>query len=101
MSEIETLADLLRFSSSELGLRLDAAAEGGTAWLDVERRGRVVAVEWRPQQGFGVSLLESSGDPLAGLYEGPDEILADPYSARDRILSLLEPSSFRRVAARR
>lgn len=101
MSEIEKLADLLRFSSSELGLRLDAAAESETAWLDVERQGRVVAVEWRQQQGFGVSLLAPSGDPLEGLYEGPDEILEDPYSARDRILSLLEPSSFRRAAARR
>ena len=101
MSEIEKLADLLRFSSSELDLRLDAAAESETAWLDVECQGRVVAVEWRPQQGFGVSLLASSRDPLEGLYEGPDEVLKDAYSARDRVLSLLEPSSFRRAAARR
>jgi hypothetical protein len=90
MTEIEKLAELLHASSPQLGLRLDAPEElESSAWLDVEQEGRVVTVEWRPRRGFGISLLETSGDPRAGLFEGPDEILADPYSARDRILSLL------------
>jgi hypothetical protein len=90
MTEIEKLAELLHASSPELDLRLDAPGEvEGSTWLDVEQEGRVVAVEWRPRHGFGLSLLETAGDPRAGLFEGPDEILTDPYSARDRILSLL------------
>ena len=96
MSEIEKLADLLRSSSPEMDLRMDAPVEpGGPAWLDVERLGRVVAVEWRPRHGFGVSLLGVSTNPCDGLFEGPDEILSDPYSARDRILSLLEAPGLR------
>lgn len=90
MTEIENLAELLRASSPELDLRLDAPEEADRpAWLDVEQEGRIVAVEWRPRHGFGISLLETSGNPQAGLFEGPDEILKDPCSARDRILSLL------------
>lgn len=90
MTEIEKLAELLRASSPELDLRLDASEEiESSAWLDVEQEGRVVAVEWRPRNGFGISLLETTGDPRAGLFDGPDEILADPYSAHYRILALL------------
>jgi hypothetical protein len=90
MTEIEQLAELLHASSPHLDLRLDfSEALESAAWLDVERQGRIVAVEWRPRQGFGISLLGASGDPRAGLFEGPDEILSDVRSARDRILFLL------------
>lgn len=90
MSELEVLADLLRAALPDLELSLDLPAEpGGAAWLDVERQGRIVSVEWRPRRGFGISLLETSEDPRAGLFEGPDEIVSDPYVARDRVLSLL------------
>lgn len=90
MSEFDLLENLLRTALPDLELSLDPPTEpGGTAWLDVERQGRVVSVEWRPRRGFGISLLETSGDPRVGLFEGPDEILSDPHLARDRILSLL------------
>lgn len=90
MTEIEELAKLLHASFPHLDLRLDSPeAQESAAWLDVERQGKVVAVEWRPRRGFGISLLADSGNPRAGLFEGPDEILSDVCSARDRILSLL------------
>lgn len=90
MTEIEQLAELLHASSPHLDLRLDSSEElESAAWLDVERQGKVVAVEWRPRQGFGISLLGDSGNPRAGLFEGPDEILSDVRSARDRVLFLL------------
>ncbi len=90
MSEIDVLVDLLRAALPNVELSLDLPTEPGSpAWLDVERQGRVVSVEWRPRRGFGISLLETSGDPRAGLFEGPDEILLNPYAARDCILSLL------------
>ena len=90
MSEVEVLANLLRAALPDLELSLDLPAEPGSpAWLDVERQGRIVSVEWRPRRGFGVSLLETTEDPRAGLFEGPDEIVSDAYIARDRVLSLL------------
>lgn len=90
MSEIEVLVDLLLAAHPDLELRLDLPAEpSGAAWLDVERQGRVVSVEWRPRRGFGISLLDTSAPPQEGLFEGPDKILAAPAAARDHILRLL------------
>lgn len=90
MSDFDLLANLLRTALPDLEVSLDQPTESGSpAWLDVAWQGRVVSVEWRPRRGFGISLLETSGDPRVGLFEGPDEILSDPYVARDRILSLL------------
>jgi hypothetical protein len=90
MSDIEKLADLLRAFSSDLSLRLDLPLNsGGHAWLDVEQRRRVVAVEWRPRHGFGISLLNTCGDPQGGLFEGPSEVVTDYQEACNRILSLL------------
>ena len=90
MSDFDLLANLLRTALPDLDLGLDQPTESGSpGWLDVARQGRVVSVEWRPRRGFGISLLEISGDPRVGLFEGPDEILSDPYVARDRVLALL------------
>ncbi len=95
MSDIEILEALLRESLPDLELSLDLPAEpGGSAWLDVQRQGRFISVEWRPRRGFGVSLLEAAGDLRAGLFEGPDEIFRDPGAARDRVLSLLDADAF-------
>jgi len=94
MSEIEVLADLLRAALSDLELKLDLpAGPGSPAWLDVERQGRAVAVEWRPRRGFGISLLDSSAPPEEGLFGGPDEIATTPSAARDVILHLLSATA--------
>jgi hypothetical protein len=94
MSEIEVLVDLLRAALPDVELKLDLPAEPGSpAWLDVERQGRIVAVEWRPRHGFGISLLDTSGPPQEGLFEGPDEILPTPSAARDSILHLLSATA--------
>jgi len=53
--------------------------------LDVHSNDRVVAVEWRAHRGFGISAA------AAHAYgEGPDEILASPEDAADRVLALFE-----------
>ena len=101
LNEIQKLADLLRASAPDIQLDLDCPAEpGAPCWLDVAQHGRFVAVEWRPQRGFGVSLVNTADDPRAGLFEGPDEVLGDLYVTRDRILALLEPVSRRKAAGR-
>ncbi|HYU32060.1 MAG TPA: hypothetical protein VEW48_07845 [Thermoanaerobaculia bacterium] len=87
---LEELADLLRASIPDLELRLDLPSKpGGPAWLDAERNGRMVSIEWRPRRGFGISLLDLSRPPQEGLFEGPDKILADPGAVRDHVLVLL------------
>ena len=100
MSEMQQLVELLRASSPELVLKTDCSdGTDGSCWLDIERNGRFVAVEWRPGRGFGVSLVDTT-NPHDGLFEGPDEILPDPFSARDWILFLLEPLTRRKAAGR-
>ena len=101
MSEMQQLVELLQASSPELVLKMDCSeAPDQSSWLDIEQRGRFVAVEWRPGRGFGVSLVNTADDPHAGLFEGPDEILPDPFSARDWILFLLQPVTRRKAAGR-
>jgi len=102
MTDIQELANLLHASSPELELTLDCPDEAGApCWLDVSSHDRFVAVEWKPALGFGVSLVDKESDPRAGLFEGPDEVLRDIHSAKDRILALLglEGRWLRRKAA--
>lgn len=91
MTDLERLVDALRASSPDLDLTLDWSGEPeAPGWLDVEEHGRSVAVEWRPRLGFGVSLVETSSDPSAGLFEGPGEVFTDLHEAKERILCLLD-----------
>jgi len=90
MTDLERLVDALRASSPDLDLTLDWSGEPGTpGWLDVAEHGRLVAVEWSPQLGFGVSLVDTSSDPVTGLFEGPEEVFTDFRAVQERILRLL------------
>ena len=90
MTDLERLVDALHASSPDLDLTLDWSGEpGAPGWLDVAEHGRSVSVEWRPRHGFGVSLVDTSSDPAAGLFEGPDEVFTDFRAAKERILRLL------------
>jgi hypothetical protein len=90
MTDLQELADLLHASSPKLALTLDCSDEPGAAcWLDVSSQDRFVVVEWKPALGFGVSLVDTVSDPRAGLFEGPDEVLQDIHSTKDRVLELL------------
>jgi hypothetical protein len=92
MSEFQTLFNALSQEIPGADLRLDAPIKAERAnWLDVVYLGKWVVVEWRPGQGFGVSLLEMPKEsPLEGLFYGPDHIVKDCAEARRLILSLLE-----------
>jgi hypothetical protein len=90
MTDLKRLVDALRASSPDLDLTLAWSGEPeAPAWLDIAEHGRFVAVEWRPRLGFGVSLVDTSSDPVAGLFEGPEETFSDFHAAKDRILLLL------------
>ena len=70
------------------GLHADLDAPGdpeGEWWLDLEREGRRVTVQWRPDRGFGLSasLFE------AGYGEGPDEVVETLEQAKTRLSELL------------
>jgi DNA-binding Xre family transcriptional regulator len=57
----------------------------GEWWLDAKQDDHVVAVQWRPRRGFGVS-ASALGD---GYGEGPDETIESREEATGRVLDLL------------
>lgn len=91
MNDLQALHDALRQDLPGIDLKFDGpATENRANWLDVEYLGKWVTVEWRPGQGFGVSLETPKEHPLEGLFYGPDHIVTDWIEARRLILSLLE-----------
>jgi hypothetical protein len=89
MNGIQSLIEILRAQDPDLELKLDRPENPRAPWwLDVERGDRRVVVEWRPDQGFGVSLTDKD-DPLSGLFSGPDEVFPDVEAAGHHVLELL------------
>jgi len=98
MNDIHELARDLQdtLPGSVIHLDCDPPKDSTRGWLDVESAGRVVAVEWRAGQGFGISVLPSSPDCLCdGLLEGPDETVTSVEQAKDYVVELLKGSSVR------
>lgn len=89
MNGIQTLIELLRAQDPGLELELDRPENPQAPWwLNIKRRDQWVVVEWRPARGFGVSLMER-GNPLSGLFSGPDEVFEDVEAAAHHVLELL------------
>ena len=69
-----------------MSLDIPADASQGVWWLDVERGGRHVVVEWKDAaRGFGVSLVTEE----SGLGEPADEWFASVEDAATRVTALL------------
>jgi hypothetical protein len=52
-------------------------------WLEVERQGHHVSIEWKPRRGFGLT------SPAEGLGEGAEETYDDVGSTARRIVELI------------
>jgi hypothetical protein len=85
MTDVECLRDRLheRFSEASYKL-LKPRTQTGSWWLDVDLKGYLLTIEWRPGIGFGLS-TPTDGD----LFLGPDEVYADVDSAFERAKALL------------
>lgn len=64
--------------------RPDTGDPGSRWWLEVELDGHSATVDWKPNQGFGLS-----STPTEGYGEGADEVYPDAASAAERIATLL------------
>jgi transcriptional regulator with XRE-family HTH domain len=87
MKEMETLKHLLEQALPAATVVLDAPSPKQTNarwWLDVELEGQSVSLDWKQNQGFGLS-----STPTEGLGDGPDEILPSVAAALDRVVTLL------------
>src|SRR5437879_5886082 len=89
MTPIEKLAALVKSRYPQLTTDVSKYASGNV-WLDIRLRDQLIAVvEFRPEQGFGISGLKQVDLPLSGYGEGPDEVLSDHEAAEKYLLTLL------------
>jgi len=85
MNAIQSLEERIRKRFPEAKTALDPASDPEGPWfLDIDLGGHPVNVEWRPEQGFGITSKHSPG-----YGEGPDEVLPDLAAAMRRVKSLL------------
>jgi hypothetical protein len=59
------------------------ATTAGSWWLDVSQAGHTAIVEYRPNDGFGVS------GPRGGYGEGPDVVVPNVAAAADQVVAFL------------
>jgi DNA-binding transcriptional regulator YiaG len=85
MNEVTRLQSFVKERFPKASLTIDAPkTTSGSWWLDISLNSYALTVEWRPQQGFGVSTV---ADVVFG--EGPDEVYQDVDSAFQRIKDLM------------
>jgi DNA-binding XRE family transcriptional regulator len=90
MNLIERMRDELAGRFSGRRFEIDAPLKETGEWiLDVrdEDGSLYMVVQWRPAQGFGVSVLIPD-EMDYGL--GPDEVYTDPKQATERVIHLIE-----------
>jgi len=90
MSPIDEIREALaaEFPETEIVVR-KADDPQGFHFLNVFADDLEVAVEWKPDRGFGLSCFRSDADVLEGAFETPDEWYKSAKAVTHRISSLL------------
>ncbi|SIN77551.1 Helix-turn-helix domain-containing protein [Singulisphaera sp. GP187] len=91
MNQIERIHDELTKRFPNLAMNLDRPANEKHPWFLFVHRGEGiphVAIEWRPDRGFGIS---TPGEDDYG--EGADEIYPNAKTATERAIDLIETGS--------
>jgi len=71
MNDVSRITDFVKSKFPDAMINVEVGNNGaGTTWIDIERCGQVITIEWRPNAGFG--LYHRSEE--AGLGFGPDEV---------------------------
>src|SRR5687767_9987369 len=100
MSPLEELSGQLsrRFPESQTTLRKSDDPRGFQV-LNFRLGGYEVAVEWKHDEGFGISSFCNGSHELDGLFDTPDEWYSNPEAAFHRVVSLtLDQKSTRPLA---
>lgn len=84
MNAAEELSRQIRETLVDASVEIDAPTHGsGYWWIDARRGNLKAAIEWRPNQGFGV------GFGAGGYGEGPDIVVSSVEEAAERVLQFL------------
>jgi len=100
MSPIDQIKDALaaEFPDVEIVVR-KADDPKGMQFLNVFSDNLEIAVEWKPDRGFGLSAFRSDSHDLDGAYDAPDEWYKSPSAVFHRIGSLLIDEKTTRIAS--
>ncbi len=91
---VRDLADAIRDRFPDAAVEIDAPARAAGVWhVDVARGDQTIAVQWRAEDGFGISAR-----PDVTYGERADELYPDQESVFARIVSLLLSRSVTRPA---
>lgn len=87
MTDIDVFVDIIRAFLPDVQLNLDAPDPGqpGSTFVTLASEGHRAWIEWRPAQGFGLTV----GSP-PGYGEGPEEIVETPVAAAHRVVDLVK-----------
>lgn len=90
MSPIEQLNDALRAEFPDVEIVVRKADDPlGMQFLNIYSDDLEIALEWKPDRGFGLSSYHSDSHDLDGAYDAPDEWYKSPNAVFHRIGSLL------------
>lgn len=91
MNAIEQIKATIQAEFPDSKLEIDPALneEIGTWFLDIINGEKIVCVEWRPSQGFGVSCWEKGTEAEVGYGERPDQFYTDQAVATQTVRNLL------------
>jgi hypothetical protein len=85
---IEDLCDLVLEQFPDLRIGVDRPTDSSGSWfIDLELDKKLVTIQWRESQGFG--LTPGYQSELHGYGEGPDELYPDVESCFARIVYYL------------
>lgn len=88
MNPLEALKQAIAHALPEAELKLHRPRKAdGNWWLDAEREGHEVTIQWKPNRGFGISSIDET---LTGYGEGPEEVFANQEAASLRVIFLLK-----------
>lgn len=90
MSPLDQIQETLRSEFPELEMVVRGSEDvKGMQFLNVYADDLEIAVEWKPDAGFGLSAFQGNFDDLQGAYDAPDEWYHSPRAVFHRICSLL------------
>jgi hypothetical protein len=100
MSDLEQLAETVKRSFPDAELELTPPTRSGQAgWLDISKEGMSIAIEWRPEAGFGISVLPNAdAEASLGLFDGPDEVFGSLMDAERHLREMLGSAARPRFA---
>ncbi len=89
MNDAQQLADFIKKTFAVDKLEIESPDNpSGSWWIHAWSKEKFVEIEWRPNLGFGISLI-LNGDFESAMFGGPDNVFPDLDAAQNYVTQLL------------